>query len=443
MQAQVLYVVSFLARIFPSMSLDEFTKLRDSIRTQGLLEEITVWRGTVIDGYHRLLACLQAGVEPRFQRLEDGSDPLAFALAKNLRRRHLNQTARTASAFLASAGSRPGRPRSQRNHANLHGFPSRSQAAGMFGVSTRSVATMARVLGTESTASPGLRRAVQAGTVTGSDAARILGEPADVQERAVAMVQRGQSNTVRRAANAVKRETAAQQGCGEPRPSHDIDGAGRPALHVSTVAGLHGLVPEKTVDAVITFPPSKPDSSGMFTDLANFAAHALRPTGGMFVLADTAHLPGILAQLEHPALQWVCALPYRHPGRGATLGGRHGLNLRNKLILIYGKEQFNLGAGDDLVSVPDFDEGTGGNQFSPRLDLGMEMVVRRFTRPGQVVCDPILLNRSETALATVGQGRDFVGAWDDQAGVQRVRDRISRALSANDDPGQLPAATHS
>ena len=105
MQAQVLYVVSFLARIFPSMSLDEFTKLRDSIRTQGLLEEITVWRGTVIDGYHRLLACLQAGVEPRFQRLEDGSDPLAFALAKNLRRRHLNQTARAAAVLLRCLSS--------------------------------------------------------------------------------------------------------------------------------------------------------------------------------------------------------------------------------------------------------------------------------------------------------------------------------------------------
>ena len=196
------------------MSLDEFTKLRDSIRTQGLLEEITLWRGTVIDGYHRLLACLQAGVDPRFQRLEDGSDPLAFALAKNLRRRHLNQTARTASAFLASAGSRPGRPRSQRNHANLHGFPSRSQAAGMFSVSTRSVATMARVLGKESTASPGLRRAVQAGTVTGSTRLAYSASPGTGRGDGPARP----SNTVRRAANAVKRETAAQQGCGGNGP---------------------------------------------------------------------------------------------------------------------------------------------------------------------------------------------------------------------------------
>ena len=442
MAGQVLHVISPMVKIFPPMPADEFTRLRDSIRTQGLLDEITVWRGTVIDGHHRLLACLQAGADPRFKCLEDGADPLEFVLAKNLRRRHLNQAARAAAAFLASAGSRPGRPRSQRNHANLHVFPSRPKAAAMFGVSTRSVATMARVLGKESTASPGLRRAVQAGTVTGSDAARILGEPPDVQERAVELVQRGQSNTVRRAAGAVKRETAAQQSCSEPRPFHDTRRAGRCVLHVSTVAGLHDLVPENTIDSVITFPPSKPDYPAMLTDLAAFASHALRPTGGMFVLADTAYLPAILAQLEHPIVQWICALPYRHPGRGATLGGRHGLDLRNKLILIYGKEQFTLEAGDDLVSVPDLQDGSAGSKFSPRLDLGMAMLVQRFTRPGQVVCDPILLDRSETALAAVEQGRDFIGAWDDQAVVQRVRDRISRTLSQIDDPGQLPPATH-
>ena len=105
MAGQVLHVISPMVRIFPRMPTDEFTRLRDSIRTQGLLDEITVWRGTVIDGHHHLLACLQAGVDPRFQRLQDGADPMAFALAKNLRRRHLNQTARAAAVLLRCLSS--------------------------------------------------------------------------------------------------------------------------------------------------------------------------------------------------------------------------------------------------------------------------------------------------------------------------------------------------
>lgn len=69
-----------------------------SIQKLGLLEPIVTYDGQVLDGRHRLEACEQVGVAPRFEPY-DGDNPIQYALAKNLHRRHLTegQKARAAS----------------------------------------------------------------------------------------------------------------------------------------------------------------------------------------------------------------------------------------------------------------------------------------------------------------------------------------------------------
>ena len=102
MDKQAVFLVSPLARIFPPMTEDECAALRESIREAGLLEEITLWRGMVIDGFHRLRACLRLGIEPRFSSLPDDADPLAYVTGKNASRRDLAPWQRPIAAFRAS-----------------------------------------------------------------------------------------------------------------------------------------------------------------------------------------------------------------------------------------------------------------------------------------------------------------------------------------------------
>src|SRR2546428_6777830 len=61
-----------------------------AIAWQGLLEEIILHEGKVLDGWHRYLACLIKQVPPRLRDYagECGS-ALHFVLAKNIDRRHL------------------------------------------------------------------------------------------------------------------------------------------------------------------------------------------------------------------------------------------------------------------------------------------------------------------------------------------------------------------
>ena len=242
MEQQTLQLVSRLAAVIPPMTDDEYA----------VLEDIVLWRGTVIDGLHRLRACLKLGLEPRFTELPGNAGPLRCALGKNLARRHMNETARAAVAHAFSAAARPGRPAgSGENSANLQGFLTRKQAARACGVSERSVATVARVLAPDSGAAPGLRRAVRAGRIRASDAAKVTGEPAEVQNAALKMVAAGRVGTMSRAVSLVK-EQAADREYGEPTGSSPGTLAVPSCtLHVSGLADLGALLGDSVSADVI------------------------------------------------------------------------------------------------------------------------------------------------------------------------------------------------
>ena len=68
-------------------------ELADDIKAHGLREQIKLWKGEILDGRNRYLACGLAGVEPVLKALEfPGGEPqaLAYVLSRNLMRRHLS-----------------------------------------------------------------------------------------------------------------------------------------------------------------------------------------------------------------------------------------------------------------------------------------------------------------------------------------------------------------
>ena len=431
MDKQAVFLVSPLAKIFPPMTEDECAALQESIRESGLLEEITLWRGTVIDGSHRLRACLRLGIEPRFSSLPDDADPLAYVIGKNGSRRDLAPWQRPIAAFRASESSQVGRPRgSGGNRANLRNFLTQDEAAGLFRVSRRSVSAAAKVLGRESQAIPELRRAVISGWITVSDATAAVREPDGVQRTAVDLVLRRETRTVRQAVNIAKEELGLPEGTESPDALTVSADNVAPVFHQSAVAGLHGLVERETVDAIVTFPPANSCSGSLLTDLATFAAHSLKRNGGMFVLAGTERLPEFIEGLRHQDLSWVCALHYVHHVRATgsrrnSQGGDPG----QKLLLVYGKPGFRLTGGYGVISALLHNEGVQGNRRS-HLDIGMELIISRFTGPGDLICDPLLLGRKESALAAAKQGRRFVGADDDASRLETVVRQLERARRA-------------
>jgi ParB-like chromosome segregation protein Spo0J len=81
-----------IAKSFP-MSKDEYEALKESIKKEGLYFPIIVnEEGEILDGYHRYKACLELGIEPKFEVKKSPNKLLEkkFVLESMLRRSHLN-----------------------------------------------------------------------------------------------------------------------------------------------------------------------------------------------------------------------------------------------------------------------------------------------------------------------------------------------------------------
>jgi ParB-like chromosome segregation protein Spo0J len=78
--------------MFPPITAEDFDKLVDDIKKNGLLQSIIVYQDKILDGNNRYRACLQANVKPRFTELVESSDASAqrYVISANIHRRHLS-----------------------------------------------------------------------------------------------------------------------------------------------------------------------------------------------------------------------------------------------------------------------------------------------------------------------------------------------------------------
>ena len=425
------YPFSDLVYLFPCMSPQEFDALVTSIRERGLLEAIVVWRDEIIDGRHRTLACLKAGVKPVYRSLPDDADPLEFVLAKNGARRDMSISQKAVSACKLSMWSTRGRPRKEDGTGE---HPSRrytqGEAAKRFGVSRRLVGYAARILAPDSTAHPSVRRSVELGRITVNDAGRVLGEPPEVQRDALARVLRGAPNTIAGAVRQVKQEIARKEDVQALEAALARPIGMTATLHHSTVAGLHTLVEAGSVDAIVTHPPGGSEALSLLPDMASFAAHALRPGGVMAVMGHAQLLPQMIERLGQQGLRWIMEFDVQFNQAEGRSGRPHFVSLHRRPLLVYAKPGFSLDGGADVIAVPSPGELDEGRSRWHPMDVAMAMIVGRFSRPGQVVCDPCLLGRCGTALGARGNGCAFIGADGDRGCVDRTLRLLSEVEGA-------------
>ena len=86
-----------IADLFPLIEGDEFKLLCGDIEKEGLNHPVILLDDKILDGRNRYRACIEVGIEPRYEKFE-GEDPLAFVLSENLHRRHLTVSQRAALA---------------------------------------------------------------------------------------------------------------------------------------------------------------------------------------------------------------------------------------------------------------------------------------------------------------------------------------------------------
>lgn len=198
-----------LANLFPLIEGEGFDALVADVKANGLLDEIVMHEGQILDGRNRYRAAVAAGLMAEdvdwkaswafVEFSTDGIDgvfsgetiakgPLAFVLSKNLARRHLNESQR---AMIAARVANLSAHRPVKS-ADLQ--TSQPEAATKLNVSTRLVASAKSV---QDKGSPELVAAVDAGKLAVSAAAQAAKLPEEQQRRIAEKAQAGDANVVR------------------------------------------------------------------------------------------------------------------------------------------------------------------------------------------------------------------------------------------------------
>lgn len=84
--------------LFPKLGKEELQELADNIHAHGLLEDVVMYQGKVLDGRNRLSACKMARVKPRFIEWQGKGSPVEWVISENLIRRHLTSSQRAVIA---------------------------------------------------------------------------------------------------------------------------------------------------------------------------------------------------------------------------------------------------------------------------------------------------------------------------------------------------------
>ena len=324
-----------------------------------------------------------------------GDSPVAFIIASNLARRHLDKGQKIALAleiephFAEEARKRQLSTLKQGASADVENVPqrerarSRDQAAAAVGASGKLVSAAKAIR----EADPVRFEKVKQGNLSVAKAKKEI--KAEQDKRDMVEAQKQISEDKRRQIESV---------CD---------------LRVCSCAELFasGIKP----DAVITDPPYPQEFLPVFTELAEGCKAAGVPL--VAVMSGQSYLPEVMRRLcDHLRYRWTLA--YTTPGGQAVQQWQAKVNTAWKPVLLFGDacEWF----GDVAVSKPnDNDKRFHGWGQS---ESGMADLVERLTKPGQLVCDPFL-GGGTTAVVSLALGRRFVGCDIDAEHVEQAKAR--------------------
>lgn len=155
------------AYLFPEMQEQEFKDLKEDIARNGQQMPILLYQGKVVDGRHRLRACTELGVVPRFEEMQAANDAAVnqAVFSINVYRRYLDESQRALIAAKLT-NSRAG------TNQHTAGAVSQSEVAKDLGISVDSVQRGKKVL---KNGIPELVAAVASGKINISSAAKLAG----------------------------------------------------------------------------------------------------------------------------------------------------------------------------------------------------------------------------------------------------------------------------
>jgi site-specific DNA-methyltransferase (adenine-specific) len=398
--------------LLPPLALERFYDLQADIEANGQRVPIVVTPdGVVIDGHHRLKACLGLGLVPRFEVVET-DQPEALAIKLNMARRNLSpdelSTVRLRQRALAWKMAESGMTQAEVGAAL--GVARRTIAHWLANIPNGEVAKRNKPdnrVKVPVGARPEIVERIEAGETQAQVAADF-----GVNQPAIAKIVRAEK--------ARQEETEARQSTFDATVA-DADGDGWKMLHGDFRERLLEVEPG-TVDLVVTDPPYPAEFLPLWSDLSAIAARILKPQGVLVALTGAIFLPEVVNRLgEHLAWGWLYIQPMG-TGSQSRIMGRHVLQA-HKPWLAFSNGQWPSGSVDwhsDLLdpSVRNKDRYRWEQDPGPAA-----MLIDSLCPEGGTVVDPFT-GTGTYGLVARQMGRRFIGTEMDAERFELAAGRL-------------------
>lgn len=172
----------------------------------------------------------------------------------------------------------------------------------------------------------------------------------------------------------------------------------------------------REIDAIVTDPPYPEEFVPLYGKMAELAKLALKPDGLVAVMIGQSFLPRILTDMcQHLKYRWTMA--FMTPNGTCNLYTRHVFTGWKPILIFGGEDYFN----DVLDTSQAAEKGLHDWQQSEAV---MVELLKKLTKPGQLICDPFL-GAGTTATAALRTGRRFVGCDIEKECVNKAWNRLN------------------
>lgn len=183
------------------------------------------------------------------------------------------------------------------------------------------------------------------------------------------------------------------------------------------------LIPDGSVDAIITDPPWTREYLPLFEPLGKLAARVLKPTGSLLMMCGHPYIGDAIASVGE-SLRYRWTIAFLLPPPNASMRGYH-LIIGWKPILWFSSTGYRPGKWrPDVVTndSPDKQHHHWGQGVG-----GFAQLVHYWAAPGDIILDPFV-GGGTTGVAARGLNRRFIGIDLDPACIDITRKRLEELL---------------
>ena len=404
-------------QVMPPLTAEEYAELKSDIEKRGVMVPIEFdEQGNVLDGHHRLQICAELGIKDFPKVIRAGmteEEKRTHARKLNMARRQLNRDQKQ-ELIREQLRETPGKSDRQISQA--------------LGVSHVTVGTQRKHLESIGQIDQCVRETKDGRLYPSERKPVTIFNPTRREERAIQnpdVVERMADTgaNVLTAEKQIHREEKAERKAytlGDEMPE-DVC-----RLYNGDIRDGLPVIPDNSVDFIITDPPYPAEYIPLYGALSKLAARVLKPGGSMLVMCGQSYLPQVIEQLCS-AMNYHWCMAYTTPGGQSPQLFHKRVNTFWKPLLWFTKGEYTGDYVGDVLKSPVNDNDKRFHEWGQSLG-GMQDIVQRFTNPGDTILDPFL-GGGTTGVAAVIMGRKFIGADIEQKNVEISDQRLKEAYA--------------